>query len=80
MSFGGLGLNQRDAQNLLELGITYPAGYAHDRDPVSKFGIISMPTTLFLTPDGEPFRKREGFVDQERFETMLDDLLRASDG
>ena len=56
--FMNLGSNQ-DARTLLrELNITYPTGYSHNRSPVSQFGVIAMPTTLFFTPDGKVFRMR----------------------
>ena len=76
--FMGLGSNQ-DARNLLgELGITYPTGYLHNRDPVVKYRVTSMPTTLFFTPDGKLFKRWEGFLDQRRMTSMIEDLLRAS--
>ena len=76
--FMNLGSNQ-DARRLLrELNITYSAGYAHNRDPVVQFGVISMPTTLFFTPDGKLFRKREGFLDQRSMEGIIQDLLRTT--
>ena len=76
--FMGLGSNQ-DARNLLrELGITYPVGRAHNRDPVVQYRVTSMPTTLFFTPDGKLFKRREGFLDQGRMTAMIQDLLEAS--
>ena len=71
--------SRRDAERLLnELNITYPTGYAHSRDPVAQFGVSSMPTTIFFTPDGEVFRTAIGFLDESRMERNIQNLLTAS--
>ena len=76
--FVGLGSHQ-DARNLLrELNITYPAGYAHNSRPLRKFGITGTPTTVFLTPDGEVFRKWVGFLSQGQMASIIQDMLRVS--
>lgn len=76
--FVGLGSHQ-DARNLLrELNITYPAGYAHNSRPLRKFGITGTPTTVFLTPDGQVFRKWVGFMSQGQMTSIIEDLLRVS--
>ncbi len=76
--FMNLGSN-RDARNLLrDLNITYPAGYAHNRDSVTQNRVISMPTTVFFTPDGKVFRRQEGFLDRQRMADTVQDLLQAS--
>ena len=76
--FTGLGSNQ-DARNLLrELNITYPAGRAHNRDPVVQNRVTSMPTTVFFTADGKVFERWEGFLEQGRMTRMIEDLLKAS--
>jgi len=76
--FVGLGSHQ-DARNLLrELNITYPAGYAHNSRPMRKFGITGTPTTVFLTPDGQVFRKWVGFMSQGQMTSIIEDLLRVS--
>ena len=76
--FTSLGSRQ-DARNLLrELNIGYPAGYAHTRDAVVKYRVTSMPTTIFFTPDGKVFTRREGFLDSERMNAAVQELLSAS--
>ena len=73
--FKNLGSNQ-DARNLLlELGITYPTAYAHTRDPVVNYSVTSMPTTIFFTPDGKVFSKHVGFLDEQRMNARIEDLL-----
>ena len=76
--FMNLGSNG-DARRLLsELNITYPTGYAHSRDPVAKFGVTAMPTTVFFTPDGKVFRTTVGFIDEGGLERSIQNLLTAS--
>lgn len=71
--------SRRDAQNLLnELGVTYPTAYAHNRDPVLQFGVSSMPTTVFLTPDGRVFRTQVGYLDEPGLERSIQNLLARS--
>ena len=76
--FVGLGSNQ-DARNLLsELNITYPTGYAHDRDPVAQFGVTSMPTTVFFNPDGSIATRALGFLDQQRMTELVHGLVQTN--
>ena len=76
--FMNLGSN-RDARNLLqELGISYPTARAHDRSGISEYGVASMPTTVFLTPDQEVLTTRRGFVDREQLAGPVRRLIDAS--
>ena len=73
--FRNLGSNQ-DALNLLqELNITYPAGYAHTRDAVGQYHVITMPTTVFFTPDGQVFQRSEGFINEDSLGRTIENLL-----
>ena len=76
--FMNLGSNN-DARKLLQdLNITYPTGYAHDGDSVLQHRVVTMPTTIFLLPDGEVFRREEGFINQTKMTGIIQDLVRAS--
>jgi thiol-disulfide isomerase/thioredoxin len=73
-----LGSNN-DARNLLQdLNITYPTGYARDSDAVLQHRVIVMPTTIFFTPDGEVFRREDGFINETKMTGIVQDLVRAS--
>ena len=64
--FVGLG-SQDDGRKLLEeKNITYPAGFSPSVDPVRDYKILNMPTTVFITEDGEIFRKWAGLLDKKR--------------
>ena len=48
------------------LGKTYS-----ESDLASKFGVFTLPTTIFLDPEGEPLAVQPGFIHARRFEQML---------
>ena len=76
--FMGLG-NQEDARKLLtDLGVTYPAGYTMHRGVIADYNVLSMPTTVFVTPDGGIFRKWSGILDHEALTKVTDEMLEES--
>ena len=75
--FTGLG-NQEDALSLLNgLGITYLTGFTTDGTVIKEFGVFSMPTTVFITSDGEVFRKWSGELNLEKLVEITDEMLAA---
>lgn len=73
--FTGLG-NETDAVRLLEeLEITYPTGFTTDGGVMQEFGVLSMPTTVFITADGEVFRKWSGALNRETLEEITNEML-----
>ena len=60
----GLG-SEDDGKNLLsELSVTYPAGFATDGNVVLDYKLLYMPTTLFISPNGNVTKRFEGSVGQ----------------
>ena len=75
--FTGLG-NQEDALKLLNsLGITYPTGFTTDSTVIREFGVFSMPTTLFISADGEIFRKWSGALNFDKLVEITNEMLAA---
>lgn len=73
--FTGLG-SHKDAGRLLDsLGITYPAGYTDDGRVVRDYRIQAMPTTAFITADGEVFRLWTGSITREEVTTIVRMML-----
>ncbi len=74
--FTGLG-NQGDARELLsELGVTYPAGFTEDFTAVKEY-VTGMPTTVFITPDGDVFRSWTGYLTKDKLTEITEDMLAA---
>lgn len=76
--FIGLGSNQ-DARNLLqELQITYPAGTTSESSVVAQYQVRGMPTTVFLTAQGEILDIHTGFLDEATLRSKVESLIQAS--
>ena len=74
--FTGLG-NEEDALKLLtDLGVEYPAGYTEDRDAVREY-VPGMPTTVFITAQGEVFRSWTGYLSKDKLTEITTDMLAA---
>ena len=69
--FTGLVSHHDATQFLSEFGITYPTGFAKDSKPVRDYGVQAMPTTVFITPDGEITRNWQGFLSQDNLKAQL---------
>ena len=64
-SYNGLG-TQADAQRFLdEMNFTYPIGFIEDSTVIQDYEIFNMPTTVFIMPNGEIFRKWGGLLNLE---------------
>ena len=73
--FPGLG-SPKDASKLLtSLGVNYPAGYTDDESVVSKYRVRAMPTTIFITAQGEVFRSWTGSITREEVTAIARDML-----
>jgi thiol-disulfide isomerase/thioredoxin len=73
--FTGLG-SQRDAQDLLtSLEVTYPAGFTSDASVISRYQVLSMPTTVFINSKGEIFKKWSGALTGDVLAKVTEDML-----
>ena len=78
--FIGLG-SREDGRNLLrELNITYPAATTFEASIVTQYQIRGMPTTVFLTSNGEIVDTYAGLLDERTFRDKLQELLQAPGG
>ncbi len=78
--FVGLG-SQADAQALLaELAVTYPAGTTMDSNVVLDYGLLGMPTTYFISPEGELVDTWTGLLTKGKLVELVEQLLEASAG
>ena len=75
--FVGLG-TKRDAENLLdELNISYPAGFTDDRGVIRDYHVLSMPTTVFIRPDGTIFETWAGTLNKSALVDNVREMQRA---
>ena len=73
--FTGLGL-PKDASKLLDaLGVTYPAGYTDDAHVVRGYGVRAMPTTVFISSDGNVFQTWTGAIERQQLEAIVAEML-----
>lgn len=78
--FTNLG-SREDGQSLVqELGVTYPVGTTDEADVVRAYGLIGMPTTYFITPEGEIVQQWTGLLTSEKLSELVEELLEASAG
>ena len=73
--FTGLGLPKDAGKLLSSLGVTYPAGYTDDPLVVRNYQVRAMPTTVFITADGEVFRTWTGSITREMVTAITQEML-----
>lgn len=78
--FVGLG-SQADGQALLaELGVTFPAGTTTDDNVVRDYALLGMPTTYFISPEGELIETWTGLLTKGKMVELVEQLLEATAG
>ena len=77
-SFVGLGSRDDGKALLRELGITFPAGTIFSADGFRRYGILGMPTTVFITAGGKILRKYTGTLTRDQMDAFVRELLKAS--
>jgi thiol-disulfide isomerase/thioredoxin len=73
--------SREDGQALIrELGVTYPVGTTSDADVVKDYKLIGMPTTYFISPNGEIVQQWTGLLTEEKLVELVEDLIKESAG
>jgi cytochrome c biogenesis protein CcmG/thiol:disulfide interchange protein DsbE len=78
--FTNLGTSEDGQALVRELGITYPTGTTNNGGIVTDYQILGMPTTFFVTPDGEITRRWTGVLTEEKLAELVEELIEASAG
>lgn len=73
--FTGLGTTAQGRALLEELGVTYPAGTTEDAAVLTRFQVLGMPTTMFITPDGGITHKWTGILTRDKLVELTRELL-----
>jgi len=74
VTFLGVGVEDDEAQLssfMQSLHITYPAGLDRDSSIARSYNLAGMPTTLFISPNGELIHKWQGPIDRDHVEQFL---------
>lgn len=77
-TFTGLGDEEEGRALLQEVGVTYPTGTTANADVLRAYQVIGMPTTLFITPDGEIVERWTGLLTKDKIEELVQELIDAS--
>jgi thiol-disulfide isomerase/thioredoxin len=78
--FTNLGTSQDGQALVQELGITYLTGTTADPAVVRGYPLLGMPTTYFVTPEGQIHRRWTGLLTAEKLSELVQELLDASAG
>ena len=76
--FTGLGSNEDGRALLQELSITYPAGTTTNPSVMRDYKILGMPTTFFITPEGDIYETWTGLLTADKLTELVEGLLAAS--
>ena len=76
--FTGLGSNEDGRALLQELFITYPAGTTPNINVMRDYKILGMPTTYFITPEGDIHETWTGLLTEDKLTELVEGLLTAS--
>ena len=76
--------NQDYRDSALELlrqtGVSYPSGFDPKGKVAASFGLVGMPTTVFISGDGRLLERRTGEMNREQLEETIERLFAESEG
>ncbi len=68
--------NRDGARDVLERsGVTFPAGYDPRNDVALDYGLVKMPTTVFISPEGNLVERRDGEFSEVQLEATINRLF-----
>lgn len=75
-----VGLNTQDneaaAFEVVEItGVTYELGWDPDGDLFRDFGVVSMPSTFFVSADGKTVHRHAGILTEQQIRDLIDEHL-----
>ena len=75
MTYLGLGDCENGKKMVEQGGWTFPVYFDTDGDAALKYAIRSMPTTIFVSPDGELTGRHTGVISREALEKTIKGML-----
>lgn len=76
--FTNLGTREEGQALLRDLGVDYPAGTTFDDGIVERYSVLGMPSTYFITPEGQIVETWAGLLTEEKLNELIEELLAAS--
>lgn len=76
--FTNLGSREEGRALLQDLGVSYPAGTTFNESILQEYSVLGMPSTYFITPEGEIVESWSGLLNEEKMTELMDELLAAS--
>jgi thiol-disulfide isomerase/thioredoxin len=75
-----LGVNHNDdrkggLQLMADTGVQYPTGYDPDGRVAATYGLLGMPSTLFISPDGRLLETHAGQLTRDQLEETINRLF-----
>ena len=71
--------DQGDALDLIEeLQISYPTAYVDSDELMREYNVFGMPTTVFMTADGDIVSQKNGFMSGDEMRERIQDMIDAS--
>ena len=76
--FTALGTRDQGRALLKELAVTYPTGTVFEAEVLINYRVIGMPSTYFITPEGEIVETWTGLLTEGKMTELVEELLVAS--
>ena len=76
----GLGSRENAQELLTELGVTYPAGFTDDGAVVEAHRVSGLPTTIFVTAEGDLHKKWDGVINKDKLGEIAEEMLANAGG
>ena len=73
--FVGLGSHADAEQFLADFEITYPTASANSSSPIQDYKVLGMPTTVFITADGQIDDLHSGFLTEAEVRRKIQELI-----
>ena len=73
--FTGQGTTEQGLALLAELGVGFPSGYTEDSDVLPNYGVLGLPTTVFINADGSIHTKWSGVINEEDLTKKAKEIL-----
>tara|TARA_B100001245_G_C22600492_1_gene297453 strand:- start:102 stop:410 length:309 start_codon:yes stop_codon:yes gene_type:complete len=75
-SQSNLGTKNGAKDLIKELNLTYPLGYSEKKDLLENYGIIALPSTVWILPNKKLYLKWTGILNKDTLSKITKDLIK----